>query len=63
MKKIKSKALVLDVGIVEKKFSLWRIEPYGCRMWLEVERSTITHEIKSVKPCHPDLQKLMELKK
>ena len=35
----------------------------GCRMWLEIERSTVTHEIKSVKPCHPDLQKLLELKK
>ena len=34
----------------------------GCRMWLEVERSTITHEISSVKPCHPDLQKLIESK-
>ena len=35
----------------------------GCRMWLEVERSTLTHEIKSIKPCHPDLQKLMDSKK
>jgi sarcosine oxidase delta subunit len=32
-------------------------------MWLEVERSTVTHEITSVKPCHPDLQKLVESKK
>lgn len=24
----------------------------GCRMWLIVERDTITHEIKSVKPAH-----------
>ena len=32
----------------------------GCRMWLEVERSTITHEIKSVKPCHTQLQKVFE---
>ena len=32
----------------------------GCRMWLEVERSTETHEIISVKPCHPNLQKLFE---
>ena len=35
----------------------------GCRMWLEVERSTVTHEIRSVKPCHPELQKLMESRK
>ena len=32
----------------------------GCRMWLVVERSTVTHEIKSVKPCHPDLQKVVK---
>ena len=35
----------------------------GCRMWLEVERSTITHEIKAVKPCHPDFVKILEKKK
>ena len=32
----------------------------GCRMWLEVERSTITHEITSVKPCHKNLQKVID---
>ncbi len=30
----------------------------GCRLWLEVERSTITHEIKSVKACHPQIDKI-----
>ena len=35
----------------------------GCRMWLEVERSTITHEITSVKPCHPELKTFLESKK
>ena len=34
----------------------------GCRMWIQVERSTITHEIKRVKPCHPDINKLVEKK-
>lgn len=24
----------------------------GCRMWLVVERDTMTHEIRSVKPAH-----------
>ena len=24
----------------------------GCRMWLIVERDTMTHEIKSVRPAH-----------
>ena len=35
----------------------------GCRMWLEVERSTITHEIRSVKPCHPGIKKLIDSNK
>ena len=25
----------------------------GCRMWLIVERDTMTHEIRSVRPAHP----------
>jgi len=25
----------------------------GCRMWLVVERDTMTHEIRSVRPAHP----------
>ena len=36
------------------------VHSHGCRMWLVVERSTVTHEIKSVKPCHPNLQKVVE---
>lgn len=27
----------------------------GCRMWLVVERDTLTHEIRSVRPAHPGL--------
>ena len=34
----------------------------GCRLWLEVERSTITHEIKSVKPCHPQIETITKNK-
>ncbi len=34
----------------------------GCRLWLEVERSTITHEIKSVKACHPQIEKITKSK-
>ena len=26
----------------------------GCRMWLIVERDTMTHEIRSVRPAHED---------
>ncbi len=25
---------------------------HGCRMWLVVERDTLTHEIRSVRPAH-----------
>ena len=27
----------------------------GCRMWLLVERDTMTHEIHSVRPAHPGM--------
>ena len=51
---------------LEKNIKGFQLETWhhsnGCRMWLEVERSTVTHEIKSVKPCHPDLQKIVENK-
>ncbi len=29
----------------------------GCRMWLIVERDTLTHEIVSVRPAHPEWAK------
>ncbi|MFT5112590.1 MAG: heterotetrameric sarcosine oxidase delta subunit [Parasphingorhabdus sp.] len=32
----------------------------GCRMWLVVERDTMTHEIFSVQPAHPGLASLLE---
>jgi sarcosine oxidase subunit delta len=32
----------------------------GCRMWLLVERNTMTHEIHSVRPAHPGLKKAPE---
>jgi len=34
----------------------------GCRMWLTIERDTVTHEIHSVKPTHPAHQKVLEAK-
>ncbi len=33
---------------------------HGCRMWLKVERDTMTHEIHSVRPAHPGLAKALE---
>lgn len=32
----------------------------GCRMWLLVERDTMTHEIRSVRPAHPGMEKALE---
>ena len=32
----------------------------GCRMWLIVERDTLTHEIRSVRPAHPGMAKALE---
>ena len=32
----------------------------GCRMWLRIERDTLTHEIHSVKPAHPGLAHVLE---
>ena len=34
----------------------------GCRMWLKVERDTLTHEIKSVEAAHDGLTKLLRRK-
>lgn len=33
----------------------------GCRMWLLVERDTMTHEIYSVRPAHPDMAAALEV--
>lgn len=38
---------------------LWR-HSRGCRMWLIVERNTLTHEIGAVRPAHPGLAKALE---
>jgi heterotetrameric sarcosine oxidase delta subunit len=32
----------------------------GCRMWLLIERDTLTHEIHSVRPAHPGYAKVLE---
>jgi heterotetrameric sarcosine oxidase delta subunit len=31
----------------------------GCRLWLVVERDTMTHEIKSVRPAHDGTAKVL----
>ena len=31
----------------------------GCRMWLIVERDTLTHEIRSVRPAHEGMARVL----
>jgi sarcosine oxidase subunit delta len=33
----------------------------GCRMWLLVQRDTVTHKIHSVHAAHPDFQKVLKV--
>lgn len=33
---------------------------HGCRMWLLLERDTLTHQIKSVRVAHEGFKKLLE---
>lgn len=35
----------------------------GCRMWIVVERDTMTHEIKSVRPAHDAIANALEAEK
>lgn len=35
---------------------------HGCRMWLVVDRDTLTHEIAGARPAHPDLAALLREK-
>lgn len=32
----------------------------GCRLWLVVERDTMTHEIRSVRPAHGGIRQALE---
>ena len=52
-----TKAIFFRKNILVNQIETWH-HTTGCRMWLEVERSTQTHEIFSVKACHPELNKI-----
>lgn len=41
-----------------KQIETWH-HVMGCRMWLKVERDTLTHEITSVEPAHPGMKKVI----
>ena len=34
----------------------------GCRMWILVERDTVTHEIRSVQPAHQSFIEILKVK-
>ena len=51
-------AVFLRENIRGKQSETWQ-HVNGCRMWLIVERDTMTHEIFSVKPAHPGLADLL----
>ena len=44
-------AVFLRENIRGRQFETWQ-HVSGCRLWLVVERDTLTHEIFSVKPAH-----------
>ena len=44
-------AIFLRENICGMQAETWH-HTSGCRMWLIVERDTMTHEIKSVRPAH-----------
>ena len=54
-------AIFFRKNIFGRQLETWH-HANGCLMWLEVERSTKTHEIFSVKPCHPEMKKILEKK-
>ncbi len=52
-------AVFLRDNICGLQLETWQ-HVYGCRMWLKVERDTMTHEIRSVTPAHPGLASVLE---
>ncbi|MBC8268812.1 MAG: sarcosine oxidase subunit delta [Rhodospirillaceae bacterium] len=46
-------------NICGMQFETWQ-HLNGCRMWLVVERDTMSHEIRSVRPAHTGMAKALE---
>ncbi|MEK9718502.1 MAG: sarcosine oxidase subunit delta [Candidatus Puniceispirillum sp.] len=55
-------AVFLRENICGRQSETWH-HIHGCRMWLIVERDTMTHEIFAVRPAHPGLQQALETSK
>lgn len=52
-------AIFLRENIPGKQLETWH-HVNGCRLWLVVERDTMTHEITAVKPAHAGLARALE---
>lgn len=52
-------AVFLRENICGVQTETWQ-HVYGCRMWLQIERDTLTHEIHSVRPAHKWLAQALE---
>ncbi len=52
-------AVFLRENICGRQSETWQ-HVQGCRMWLVIERDTMTHEIYSIRPAHPGMAKAME---
>ena len=52
-------AVFLRENICGRQFETWQ-HVHGCRLWLVVERDTMTHEIHSVRAAHPGMARAME---
>ena len=57
-----TKAVFFRENIFGKQIETWH-HTSGCRLWLEVERSTQTHLIYSVKTCNSELDKIIKKEK
>lgn len=55
------KAVYERENIRGRQFETWQ-HVHGCRMWLKVERDTVTHEISSVTAAHSGIHALMHAK-
>lgn len=51
-------ALFLRENIRGVQHETWQ-HVHGCRMWLVVERDTVTHEIHSVRAAHEGIDKVL----
>lgn len=52
-------AVFLRENVCGRQSETWQ-HLHGCRLWLVVERDTMTHEIYSVRAAHPGMARALE---